>query len=160
MDIIKVLNGDPGDIAHLYNLNNYLADDRKLNFGGNGVNPNNPVDAFNRMMAVKAYYGKEQNRSLVQIIVSYGDKNMTAEKACQYTEQIALYYKEDYQSLWCTHAADHECSQYHTHILLNPVSYKDGRMMNTSLENLRKFEKYVQKVTGNKTDIKFKKKKD
>ena len=55
------------------------------------------------------------------------------------------------------------CSQYHMHMLINPVSYKDGKMMNTSKKNYEAFEQYVQEVTGHDTDLKFgkdKRKKD
>lgn len=155
MDIVKMMRGEPGDIEHLGNLINYISDDRKLNIGGNGVNYNTPYAVLDQMMAVKEYYGKEKNCPLIQAIVSYDEPNLTVQQACQYTAQIAEYFDGEYQTLWCTHAADHECSQYHMHMLINPVSYKDGKMMNTSRKNYGNFERHVQEVTGHKTNLKF-----
>ena len=156
MDIVKMIRGVPGDIDHLNNLINYIGDDRKLNIGGNGVDYNFPYTVLDQMMAVKKYYGKEANCPLVQAIVSYDEPDLTMEQACQYTEQIAEYFDDkDYQTLWCTHAADHNCSQYHMHLLINPVGVSDGKMMNTSKENYEAFEQHVHEVTGHETDLKF-----
>jgi len=155
MEIIKMIRGNVGDMEHLENLVDYISDDRKLNIGGNGVNYNTPYAVADQMMALKEYYEKEDNCAFIHAIVSYGEPNLTAEQACQYTKQIASYFEDEYQTLWCTHAADHGCSQYHMHMLINPVSYKDGKMMNTSQANYKDFEKHVQEVTGQKTDLKF-----
>lgn len=165
MVLVKFKTDLSGGEEYLDNTCEYVYNQEKaISLSGNGVNPNNPNNVFDQMMAVKEYYDKTSNQPLMHIIVSYDTSVTDADTACQYTEEIAAYYQEQYQTLQCTHHTEHKKgeqvrSYYHTHIMLNPVSFKDGKMLNTSHENLDKFCDHVAEVTGLVTDKKFEKKK-
>lgn len=157
MGLVIVKCGDPGDGDHLQNLAHYMSDDRKLMIGGNGVNYADADAVASQMENIKAHYGKTKNRAHVQVIAPYNEPGMTAEKACEYTREVAAYFDEDYQTLYCTHQPNDNCSFFHSHIMVNPVNFNNGKMMATDADSLKPFCDHVAKVTGTKVRLKFKK---
>ena len=149
--------GNPGDDEHLEHLAQYMSDDRKLMIGENGVNYTDAKQVAKQMQSVKENFGKTKNRSHVQVILPYNEQGITAEKACEYTKKAAAYFDEDYQTLFCAHQPDNHCDFYHTHILINPVNIHNGKMMETDPASLKPFCEHVEKVTGAKNRLKFKK---
>ena len=157
MGLVIIKCGNPGDDEHLVNLARYINDDRKMMIGGNGVDYTDAETAAQQMERVKEYYGKTRNRSHVQIILPYDEDDMTAEKACEYTKEAAAFFEEDYQTIYCTHQPGDNCNYYHSHILINPVNVHNGKMMETDPESLKPFCEHVEKVTGCRNRLKFKK---
>ena len=157
MGLVIVKCGDPGDDEHLSNLAHYMSDERKIMIGGNGVDYTNPEAAASQMESVKKYYGKTKNRSHVQVILPYNEQGITAEKACEYTKGAASYFDDEYQTLYCAHQPDDDCDYYHSHILVNPVNVHNGKMMETDAASLKPFCEHVEKVTGEKNRLKYKK---
>lgn len=157
MGLVIIKCGNPGDDEHLVNLARYINDDRKVMIGGNGVDYTDADTAAQQMERVKEYYGKTRNRSHVQVIVPYKEQNITAEKACEYTTGAAAFFSDDYQTLYCAHQPDDECDHYHSHILINPVNVHTGKMMETDSESLKPFCEHVEKITGEKNRLKYKK---
>lgn len=73
------------------------------------------------------------------------------------TYRLASYYKNDYQVLFCTHEKDRSCPRYcyHMHMMINSVSYRDGKMFISSIENMNQFCDYVTEITGRKSKLYF-----
>ena len=157
MGLVIIKCGNPGDDEHLENLVHYMDDDRKLMIGGNGVNYTDEKAVASQMENVKEHFGKTKHRSHVQVILPYNEPDITAEKACDYTREAAAYFGNDYQTLYCAHQPDEDCDYYHSHIMINPVNYNNGKMMETDPASLKPFCKHVEKVTETKVRLKFKK---
>ena len=157
MGLVIIKCGYPGDEEHLKNLDEYMSDDRKLMIGGNGVNYTDDKAVAKQMMSVKKHFGKTKNRSHVQVILPYNEQGITAEKTCEYTKIAAAYFDDDYQTLYCAHQPDNHCKYYHSHIMINPVNIHNGKMMETDPASLKPFCEHVEKITGAKNRLKFKK---
>lgn len=157
MGIILVSKGESGDDEHLKNLIEYIADDRKLLIGGNGVNYNDAKTAFDQMDYVRTYYDKKHECPLAQVIVAYDESITDAETACDYTKQAVSFFSDEYQRIECVHEADRDCGNYHAHILLNPVNLKTGKQLDTNKEYVNQFSEYVSEITGTKNKVLFKK---
>lgn len=110
------------------------------------------------MTAVKIYYNKRSGNPLIHIVISYGSEVKDIETAVSYGKKCAEYFASDYQIKYSTHKKDAGCSSYHTHIVINSVSYKDGHMFNSGYDNMNSFCEYVADVTGQKTQLHFKNK--
>ena len=154
---IIVKRGMPGDDTHLWNALNYVSDGRALMIGGNGVDYTDPNEAYRQMNAVKEYYGKTKNCSLVHMIMSYPKNVNTAEAACEFTKQIAKSFGEDYQMVFCAHEKDNECSTHHGHMIFSPVNVNNGKMMQTDHESLQPLCQEVSRITGANYQVEFKK---
>ena len=158
MGLVIIKCGDPGDEEHLEHLAQYMSDDRKLMIGGNGVNYTDAKQVAKQMQSLKEDFGKTKNRSHVQVILPYSQKGITAEKTCEYTKKAAAYFDEDYQTLYCAHQPDADCDYYHSHIMINPVNINNGKMMGTDPASLKPFYEHMEKVTGERNRLIFKKK--
>ena len=140
---------------YLWNACKYVLDDRAIHPGGYGVSPYKLQTAYEQMLAIKKYYGKTSGNQLIHLIISY-DSLVTAEgQACALSCKLASYYQNSYQVLFCTHAKDRSCSNYHMHMIVNSVSYRDGKMFNSSIENMNQFCDYVTNVTGRRSRVYF-----
>lgn len=156
MENVIIKKGMPGDDEHLKNLIKYIEDDRKLMIGGNGVDYTNPSIAVEQMMCVKEHFGKTHNDPLVQVIVTFDDSVKDADTACEYVQKAAAFYEDDYQTIYCVHEKDHDCQNYHGHILINPVNIHDGKMLNTSHDQMNAFRSHVSDITGNENRLIYK----
>ena len=61
--------------------------------------------------------------------------------------KIAEYFHKEYQTLYCTHNADHEFSWFHAHILVNSVSFRDGKLFSTSPKEMKQLQEWVESIT-------------
>ena len=131
----------------------YVMDERAIHPGGYGVSPYSLRDACEQMLAVKKYYGKTTGNQPIHLVVSYDDLVKTEEQACALTCRMAAYYKDNYQVLFCTHEKDRLCEKYnyHMHMIINSVSYRDGKMFISSIENMNRFCEYVTEITGRRS---------
>lgn len=157
MVVVKVKRNTAGEGNYLKNACNYVADKRAIEVNGYGVSSDNAKNAYEQMMTVKKYYGKTSGNPLLHVVVSYDGSVKSAEQACELSRKCAEYYNPDYQTLCCTHEKDRGCSNYHSHIIINSVNYNDGHMINSSIENMNDFCKYVGDITGSKTKLCFEK---
>ena len=102
------------------------------------------------MYDVKKYYGKTSGNPLVHIVVAYNDDVKDIDTAAMYGQNCAYYFANKFQVLYCTHAKDFHCGYYHTHIVVNAVSYLNGQMIVTGYNEMNSFCQYVSQVTGQK----------
>ena len=149
MAIIKVKKDFSGGLKYLKNVCSYIYDQKyAVGLGGNGVNPYHPDICYEQMLAVKKYYAKTTTNPLIHVIISYNIKETPdIQTAVYYTRQIAEYFRKGYQTLYCTHNADHDHSWFHGHILVNSVSFMDGKMFSTGSEEMKQFQKWVESIT-------------
>ena len=134
---------------YLYNALNYLHDkEKQLHLGGVGVDPYDLDLTYKQMLFVKKYFHKTQENPLIHFIISFGDEVSTYETAKGYAVRIGLFFKCRYQFLWAIHRKKRGDSMFHIHIILNSVSFVDGKLYDSSKENLCKLCDHVENVTG------------
>ena len=145
---------------YLFNACKYVMDKRAIHPGGYGVSPYSLQEAYRQMLAVKKYYGKTTGNQLIHLVVAYDDSVTHEEQACALSFKLASYYKDNYQVLFCTHERDegNPKYQYHMHMIINSVNYRDGKMFVSDRETMGKFCEYVTDITGKKSKLYFAKK--
>ena len=156
MELIMLRRLDPGDDEHRANLVRYIEDDRKLAIGGHGVNYNDANDVLHQMQVVTDHFDKSHRCSGVQMIVAFDDRVKDANTAIDYIEQIAGKIPDEYQTVYCVHEKDCEIASFHGHILINPVSAKNGKMMDTSISAMMPICHEIEEITGNPNRLIFK----
>ncbi|MDE5770565.1 MAG: relaxase/mobilization nuclease domain-containing protein [Ruminococcus sp.] len=166
MDIVKMKRDTEGDLYYLVNACKYLEDpERVLALGGYGVNPYNVESTVYQMIQVKKYFSKTSGNPLIHFIISYGTNVYDVETAAALSEKIASYFYDTYQTLWCLHEKERwhnerMTSLYHTHIVINSVSYRNGRMYDGNPHEINQFCNYVSGVTGQPNRFYFGKKEE
>lgn len=119
--------------------------------GGYGVNPCDPNMSYDQMMAVRQYFGKTSGNPLVHIVVAYNNQVQDIDTAAMYGNQCAQYFANRFQVLYCTHAKDFHCGSFHTHIIINSVSYINGQMIQTGFDEMKVYCDFVTQITGQKS---------
>lgn len=157
---IKLIRNTYGGEAYLRNACKYSLQKESVNVDGYGVNPYNIDDTFMQMMAVKKYYRKTSRNPLIHIIISFDDCVDTVLDAIELSRKIVSYYTPQYQILWFVHRKDHGCSSYHMHMIINSVSYIDGRMFDSGIEKMNRFRNYVSELIGRKISLSFENRND
>ena len=126
-----------------------------VSFGGYGVTPYDPDIAYNQMMSVKKYFGKTSGNPLIHIIVSYENSVKTIIGAIDISRLIVMYFCSRYQLLWAVHHKERGCSKYHLHIVINSVSYLDGKMFHSGIQEMNEFAEHVSFCTEARTRVIF-----
>lgn len=145
----KVKRDTYGGTQYLYNACHYVEDwEQIVTIGGFGVDPYNLKKTFHQMMCVREHFGKVSGNPLMHFIVSFDECAHKDDDTCMLAYKITSYFKMDYQAVWCVHAKKRSCSRYHVHIVINSVSYVNGKMYNSSPQVIIEFCKNVTKVTG------------
>lgn len=148
---IDVIRNTYGGLDYLQNALNYVSDSRAICGGGYGVNQYDPNMAYNQMLAVKGYYGKTSGNTLVHIVIAYDDSVKDINTAARFGQQCAQFFASKFQVLYCTHEKDFQCGNFHTHIIINSVSYINGQMIKTGFDEMNAYCNYVTRVTGQKS---------
>lgn len=152
---VSVIRNTYGGTQYLQNALDYVSDSRALYGGGYGVNPYNPNIAYNQMMATRRYFGKVSGNPLVHVVVAYNDSVKDINTAARYGQQCAQFFSNRFQLLYCTHEKDVNCGHFHTHIIINSVSYINGQMIQTGVAEMKAYCDYVAQVTGQSTQFYF-----
>lgn len=117
---------------------------------GYGVCDTNADLTYKQMYAVKDYYGKTGDNPVMHFVVSYDRKSVNNEEtACAYTEQIADFFKNDYQMITSIHQENQGNSLYHAHIMMNPVNINNGKLYHSGRAELGQLAMHVHEITGN-----------
>lgn len=152
MVYVKLIRKTNAGLGYLKSVCNYiLNEDKEWGIVSNGVSNDYPDEIYNEMLFTKKYFGKEELNPLIHIIISY-DKYVMLNDAQKYGKKCAKYYKDKYQYVLTTHLEKRKIGKdkyytCHTHILINPVNYRNGKMFNSSIEEMTKFCMYVKKIT-------------
>lgn len=148
---IDVIRNTFGGVNYLQNAVNYVTDERALYGGGYGVNPYDSNTAYNQMMLTRQYFGKVSGNPLVHIVIAYDGSVRDIQTAARFGQQCAQYFACRFQVLYCTHYKDMGCSCFHTHIIINAVSYINGQMIQTGYDEMNAYCSFVTQVTGQKS---------
>ncbi len=148
---IDVIRNTYGGLEYLQRALNYATDTRAMYGNGFGVNPYDSNMAYTQMMAVRQYFGKVSGNPLVHIVVAYNDSVRDINTAAKFGQQCAQFFSSRFQLLYCTHEKDVYCGHFHTHIIINAVSYINGQMIQTGYAEMKAYCNYVTKVTGQKS---------
>lgn len=147
---IDIIKNTYGGLEYLNNALAYVSDGRALYKGGYGVNPYDYEDAYNQFVYTRQYFCKVSGNPLVHIVIAYNNQVKDLYTAAQYGNKCVQFFTPRFQLLYCTHEKDTTCGSFHTHIIINSVSYINGQMINTSFEEMKAFCDYVSQVTGQK----------
>lgn len=148
---IDIIRNTYGGLEYLQNAVDYVSDERALYKGGFGVTPYDTDMAYNQMLMTRQYFGKISGNPLVHIVVAYNKQVQDIDTAAMYGDQCAQYFANRFQVLYCTHAKDFHCGQFHTHIIINSVSYINGQMIQTGFNEMKAYCDYIIQVTGQKS---------
>ena len=146
--IVKVIRHSGSGIDYLQNMVRYVTDARAIAYGGYGVNYTDPNMAFAQMMSVKQHYCQTSMNPLIHFVISLDGYTDNEAFAVQAAPQIAAYFKENYQILWCVHRADDVDAHYHMHILLNSVNVMNGRLFHSGPYEVNSFAYHIHDITG------------
>ena len=113
-----------------------------------------PERAYKQMRKVKKYYGKTSGNQLVHFVVCFNNEVNDIAMAEKYTRKIAEYYKSRYQILYAIHdelrltKSGYARSWFHVHIVMNSVSFVDGKMFADNKKDIGRFMEHISEVTG------------
>ncbi len=115
-----------------------------INYGKNGDKTDNgilvtginciPQSAYEQMALTKKFFHKENKTLGYHIIQSFKGNEVTPEKANQIGQELAReLWGDKYQVIICTHINK---ENVHNHIILNSVSFIDGKKYHNSNEEI------------------------
>ncbi len=148
---IDIIRNTYRGVNYLQNALNYVSDSRAMSGGGYGVNPYDPNIAYDQMMAVRQYFGKASGNPLVHIVVAYNNSVKDINTAARFGQQCANFFSSRFQVLYCTHKKDFHCGHFHTHIIINSVSFINGQMIQTGYNEMKSYCDFITQVTGQKS---------
>lgn len=148
---IDIIRNTYGGVNYLQNAVDYVSDERTLYKGGFGVTPYDTAMAYDQMLMTRQYFGKVSGNPLVHIVVAYNNSVKDISTAARFGQQCANFFSSRFQVLYCTHEKDFHCGRFHTHIIINSVSYINGQMIQTGFDEMKAYCNYVTKVTGQKS---------
>lgn len=153
MGIIKIITKAEAEREYLLNCYRYIVGGHTLPSYYGVVNVD-PDFALEQMMTVKKYFGKLSGNQLVHFIISFDRKIDDAYQAWDLGYKIADYYRDRYQIVFGVHenhrakSNGKSTSYYHIHMMLNSVSFVDGKMFADNWSDIYSFRDHIQKVTG------------
>ena len=151
MGIVKVIQNTNSNGNYLFNALEYIKR-KAVDYSGYRVDPD---DAYNQMMAVKRYFGKTSCNQLMHIVIVFNENEVDIDRCMDYGYRIAQYFGDRFQTCYALHQdtkfhdkkRGYINSNYHLHMILNSVSYVDGKMFAENRGSIGKFKEYVSEVT-------------
>ncbi len=113
-----------------------------------------PERAYKQMRKVKKYYGKTSGNQLVHFVVCFNNEVVELATVKKYARKIAAYYKSRYQILYAIHQelrltkSGYAKSWFHVHVVMNSVSFVDGKMFADNKKGIGRFMEHISEVTG------------
>ena len=114
---------------------------------GYGVDCYNPIRALYQMKAVRKYFGKSSYNPLIHFIICYDGHVMTVDEACKLTAEIVSELADEFQMCIAIHEKDRDYAHFHAHVVMNAVSYVDGRLFHSGFAELNELCRKVSEVT-------------
>ncbi|MBR4319175.1 MAG: hypothetical protein IKP69_03890 [Oscillospiraceae bacterium] len=124
----------------------FIPPDREVSYGCYGV-ISNQENMLQQMLYVQRYFGVERPLEPIQMIVEYGTLTKDDRTASAYSESCAEYFSRNHQIDYCIHQ-DMQSLRYHAHLLINPISYLDGKVLDVNVENMNRFCEYLSSISG------------
>ncbi|MBQ8010365.1 MAG: relaxase/mobilization nuclease domain-containing protein [Oscillospiraceae bacterium] len=151
MGILKIMTKPDADEMYLENVVNYIMHGHSIVSGGFNICPEY---ALEQMQIVKNYYGKQCRNQLVHFVISFNRNVWNIAYAEKLARKIAKYYADCYQILYAVHAEPRVnrrgevANLLHVHMMMNSVSFVDGKNYADSRKENKKFAKHIAKITG------------
>lgn len=151
MGILKIITKPDADGMYLENVVNYIVHGHSIITGGFNICPE---CALEQMQIVKNYYGKTEENGLVHFIVSFNRNVWNICYAEELARKIAKYYADRYQILYAVHTKirtnrkGEVANMLHVHMMMNSVSFLDGKKYADDEKERRKFAKHIAEMTG------------
>ena len=146
--ILKIIPQPYNESQCVYNLMKYIMKDKSFTdryerntYSGspNIYDINRAADEF---MMIKDCYGKRGGRQLRHIVIAPEPKDLfTAGMLYELALYVCEYYSDRYQICYSVHT---DKRNLHLHIVMNSVSYIDGRMLHDTLKEQAQFRKYCE----------------
>lgn len=154
MGVLKVIRHTNSGYAYLNNAVNYVVFG-KASYDCIG-SPNTSLEyPLEQMHCVKQYYNKTGGNPLFHFVVVYHPRTVfNVERAKSVTRSIADYFAGSYQIIWCVHEKKMSkqyggvASLYHAHLIINSVSYINGKMYSGDYAEIYSFLDHIKRVTG------------
>jgi hypothetical protein len=108
------------------------------------------------MQTATNYFDKSQYCPAVQVITTFDAKVKDPDTAINYTKKIVDQLPDEYQNVYCVHEKDRENNSFHAHIMINPVSAKDGKLFDTSKKHMDQICEQISQITGSPNQLIFK----
>ena len=144
MVIMDVIRDTSGGLKYLRNACEYLENEEKSIYtGGYGVTPYDLNQTYRQMVSVRQYYEKTSGNPLIHFIISFDEAVQTEADAILFTQNLASFFSSRYQVLYCVHYKPRGCSLYHAHIVINSVSFVDGLMYNSNVDEITRYANHV-----------------
>ncbi len=151
MGIIKVITHADAGNDYLINCCNYVTGGHTKYCGAVNVRSD---DALNQFMAVRRYFGKVSGNQVVHFVVVLDTRFRNLDAAVKAGYRIADFFRNEYQLLFGVHEQTMENrrgkprSFYHIHIVMNPVSFVNGKMYANDWADVTQFIQHLQQATG------------
>ena len=152
MGFLKLIVKQNAGKEYLRNAVNYITENADACFYS-GINIC-PEKAYMQMRNVKKYFGKTSGKQLVHFVVCFNNEVDDITTAKRYARKIVEYYKSRYQILYAIHQelrhtkSGYAKSWFHVHIVINSVSFVDGKMFADNKKDIGRFMEYISKVVG------------
>ena len=151
MVFVKLRRNTAGGMDYIRNLLRYFRYDFRTGkerkdyvcMSGYGVDYTDLERAYHQMTEVRKYFGKVSGNPLAHYIVSFDVDVYDSLIAEHHARMIAEYFRYDYQVVWAIHRKERGDSLFHVHYLVNSVSYKNGKMLNTYFPDVRTFAVFI-----------------
>lgn len=152
MGVLKIITKAEADTDYLLNCFNYVIGGHTVPGCVGGINVY-PLQAFMQMMNVKRYFGKTSGNQLVHFIISLDNKVFDPEVALHIAYEIAKYYGDRYQIIFGVHQnprinrKGRATSYVHIHMIMNSVSFVDGKMYADNKGANYAFADHIKRIT-------------
>lgn len=160
MAVIKVIRNTYGGVEYIRKACEYIVNSPYLKkYSSFGLCTFNPKRAAEQMMYVRMFFNKLSGNPLFHVIIAFDDDVNDEKMAWCYIKNSAKWFLHDYQVFFGMHGKDQECPHLHGHLIINSVSYKNGKMLNSGVV-MQKFKTAAEKIYQCKCKLIFLDKKD
>jgi len=158
MGTLKYIRHTDGGMDYMRNAVNYVSNGHGKKYPVYSPNVN-LSDAFNQFYMVRQYFGKISGNPVFHFIVSFSTRSTWGDnyhRALDFSRWLADYFAGRYQVIYSVHKKYRYNKQgncvsiYHAHILINSVSYIDGKMFAGNKSDIYSFLEYIKRMTRDK----------
>lgn len=112
-----------------------------------GINcADNPVIAAYQMQQTKAYYNKMNGRQYKHYVLSFADNEINVNNAKSYAKELAEKCFGDKFEVAVGIHINSAGAKIHAHIVVNSVSFVNGKKLHLSKQDLENFKNYNDKI--------------
>ncbi len=130
MEIFEVNLHTTGDNDCLRSVVGYPIKGNEVLSKGYGVTPHDTYSAALQFRKTAEFWGNEEKTPVYHDVLSFTKKTApTAEKAMELTQEIFSAYLDDHLSLIGVHHKARGPSEFHTHTVISPTNYRNGKLM-------------------------------